>query len=99
MASTANEVIHPEIPEHDPAHDINGRLTWIWLIGATIGVFVTFWLTYVFYEYLLFAQKQEKIELLPAEQREALTQEEDAALKAGEGRRSIDQAIDSYVGK
>ena len=99
MASTANEVIHPGIPEHDPARDINGKLTWIWLIGATIGVFITFWLLYIFYESLLFAQKQEKIELLPAEQREALTAEEDKDLQGGGGKPSIDQAIDTYVGK
>ena len=99
MASTANEVIHPEIPEHDPARDINGRLTWIWLIGATVGVFVTFWLIHVFYEYLLFAQKQQKIEFLPAEQREALTAEEEKALKGEGNQPSIDKAIDDYVGK
>ena len=48
MDPHASNKIHPEIPEQDPANDINGKLTWTWLLGSTVGVFVTFWLLAIF---------------------------------------------------
>lgn len=97
MATATHDAPHPEIPAHDPAHDIDGKLTTIWLVGATVFVFITVWLLYFVYTMFLFQESYQKVETAPTTARERLMAEEQRYLDAGDGRISIDDAIRKYV--
>jgi hypothetical protein len=88
---------HPEIPEQDPAHDIDGKKTWLWLLGCTVGVFVTVWLLALVFNEVIHNQRVQVIELAPTTQRDELQAREAEALAAGEGRIGIDEAIQKYL--
>lgn len=96
-ATTTANVPHPEIPAHDPAHDIDGKLTAIWLIGSAVFVFVTVWLLYFVYTLFLFQESYDKVETAPTEARAALSAEEEQKLGAGEDRIPLDEAMRRYV--
>lgn len=90
---------HPEIPEQDPAHDIDGRKTWTWLLGCAAGVFVTVWLLDIVFHTVTFNQRVKVIENAPTTQLDQLRKQEAEALSAGQGRISIDQSIEDYLNK
>lgn len=97
MADHSTPHTHPEIAPHDPARDINGRATWIWLIGATVGVFVTVFVLHGAYERMRFAQHRDKVELAPTTAREQLHGQEQAYLSGSDDRKSLEQAMESYL--
>ena len=61
-------------------------------------MFLTIWFLAQVFQAVTNRQRQLRIEQIPAEQVEALRQQETEALSAGEGRISIDEAIRKYVG-
>lgn len=87
----------PEIPEQDPAHDIDARKTWAWLLGSAVGVFVTVAILDVVFTAVAHDQRVRSIELAPTRQRDELREQERDALAAGDGRISIDAAIEKYL--
>ena len=99
MDTHASNKPHPEIPEQDPANDINGKLTWTWLLGATVGVFVTFWLLAVFFNEVTHYQRVRVIELTQTKDLDAIRAREAESLAAGEGRIGINDAIQKYIEK
>ena len=99
MDSHASNKIPPEIPEQDPTHDINGKLTWTWLIASTIGVFVTFWLLAVFFNEVTHNHRVQVIELTPTKDLDNIRARSAENLAAGEGRIGINDAIQKYIEK
>lgn len=97
MDPQATHHTHPEIPEQDPTHDIDGKKTWTWLLGCTVGVFVTVWLLGHVFDAVVHEQRVKVVEQAPTLDRDRLRAAEDAALAAGEGRISIDQAVEKYL--
>ena len=92
-------VSHPDIPEQDPARDIDGKKIWMWLIGSAIGVILSVFLIDQVFHLVTHQQRIKQIEEVPAVQLEALRAEEREALSAGEGRKSVDAAIEAYIRK
>ncbi|MBK8980573.1 MAG: hypothetical protein IPM29_32115 [Planctomycetes bacterium] len=100
MAHSAEPTRTSDIPEHDPTRDIDGRLTWTWLLACTIGVFLTVFVLHLVYEELRFAQHREVVELAPTSARDELHMQERAYLDADPkaNRISVEQALERYVG-
>lgn len=85
----------PAVP-HDPEHDINAPLTVFWLILSTVVVFGSVYLLYVFFSFAIQDERASKIENPTSgyQQVQQLRDLESEALGAGEGRRSIQDAME-----
>lgn len=99
MDPQAPHTTHTGIPDQDPAHDIDGRKTWTWLLGCTVGVFITVWLLDQVFTHVVQDQRVKVIEQTPTRQLDELRAQEADALSAGEGRIAIDEAIEKYLKK
>jgi hypothetical protein len=97
MDPQAEHTTHPEIQEQDPTHDIDGKTTWTWLIGCTVGVFLIVGILDQVFHAVVFNQRVKVIEMLPTTQLDELRGQETQALSAGEGRVSLDDAITTYL--
>ena len=86
-------------PKHDPAHDVPGKLLAIWLAGSVVGVFGIVWLLGFVYDFFLEAQRSRDVDQSPTVQRDALTEKEQAYLQAGQGRKSIEEALEDYLNR
>lgn len=68
---------------HDPLKDIDAKNTTIVLILSTLFVFVSVWLLYYLFAWIMHDQHVEKVERAPTIQRNALSDYEAAALSGG----------------
>ncbi len=84
-------------PEHDPAHDVDGKKLALWLAGSAVGVFATVGILLVIFEQIIEHQRHKMVGLTPAVQVEDLRRTEEADLSGSSGGKSVDAAIDSYV--
>jgi flagellar basal body-associated protein FliL len=79
---------------NDPENDIDGKTTIFWLVLSTIVVFASVYLLYVFFAFAIQDERAAKLENpeVPAPVQQLRAQEAQS-LSAGEGRVSIDEAI------
>ena len=49
----------------DPLHDIDARTTTLWLVFASIGIFISLWLLAVVFNFAADESRRQKIDLAP----------------------------------
>ncbi len=88
---------HPPLPAGieaiDPEHDIDAKRTLFWLVVVTFGVFVSVWLLYHLFSFVITGERARKIDELPALELQQQRQWENQALSGQGGGRSIDEAM------
>lgn len=87
----------------DPAHDIDGKATFLWLGSWALAFFASMWLMLVVFDRVLFAERDKKVENLPNTEIELLRQKEQEYLsgkwEAGPPRKSIEQVMQEATKK
>lgn len=77
----------------DPERDIDAKKTTIVLIISTVFVFGSVWLLSHVFAVVVQSQRVERVEQAPTEQIDTLRAWEIEQLKAGDGRKSIEDSI------
>ena len=90
---------HPEVAAHDPAREINTKLTVTALSTCAVFVFVCVWVLKQVFATSLEEERRGKVWQAPAEQLEQLRATEARELSGADGGRPVDQALREYVDK
>ncbi len=110
-ATPAQPAEHPAAaPEEkpiglDPSHDIDSLKTSLALVISGVVVFVTMWLLYHMFTFVIFEVREGKVREAPALQLDQLRTYEETMLEAGEAsegmpaRMSIEDAIQEMLRK
>ena len=92
------ETVDPERPlPIDPAHDFDAKTTTRWLVISTVFVFVTIALLMQLFTWVIHNERVRVVEEAPTRQLDELRKLELEELGPGEGRKSLEQAIDDYL--
>ena len=83
-----------QLPAQDPDHDIDAKKTVSALVACTVFVFASVWVLHIVFGRVVFQERQQKIDLAPTAELDALHSQEQAELSTNGG---IEAAMQDYV--